>query len=294
MNEPDDGSDNKATHERAALAAQVGLDAQGRITRISDTAAHRLGSFPGHLIGRSLAEVALEARDAAMADVESLAYAISHDLRAPLRHLQGFASLLKSEAGERLDQEQKHYLDVMGNASKRMGSMIEAVLEVSRIQRASLRHQPADMLSMVREGIARAEATEPGRRFEWKVDDLLPITGDRALLRQLWGLLLANAVKFTRGRDPAIVDIRSTRRDPVIEYSVRDNGAGLEQAYVGKLFTLFQRLHTDSEFPGLGTGLALASRIVARHGGTMRIEGETGVGACVTFTLPARDTGQAR
>ncbi len=218
-------------------------------------------------------------------ELEAFSYSISHDLRAPLRHMDGFAGLLAKHAKDSLDEKGRRYLDTIAGAAKQMGRLIDDLLDFSRVGRVKLRKAPVAMGRLVEE--VRRGLETGGRRISWKVGELPEAEGDEALLRQVWVNLLSNAVKYTGKREEAAIEVGACREDGLgIVYSVRDNGVGFDMKYADKLFGVFQRLHAAGEFEGTGIGLALVQRIVARHGGTVRAEGRTGEGATFSFSLP--------
>ncbi len=269
------------------------VDGEGCIVEFDDAAAELFGIARAGALGRPLAEVAREAiesvrasRAAAVKELEAFTHAVSHDLRAPVRHVQGFVALLESEQKDKFEGEALHFLDVIGKSARKLNAMIEGLLAHSRAARVELRSSELDMEQIVRDAVASAGRRVPERRIAWEVGPLAPAQGDRALIRQVWDILIDNAVKFTKDVPEAHVTLGCRDAEGGVEYYVRDDGAGLQMEYAAKLFTLFQRVHHENEFEGLGVGLAVARRIVARHGGTMRLEGKSGAGACASFTLP--------
>ncbi|MDF1484552.1 ATP-binding protein [Ramlibacter sp. H39-3-26] len=243
---------------------------------------------------RALAERERQLADARAAQ-EDLLRAVSHDLRAPVRHATAFGQLVRELVAERGGMEEAlGYLDTMEQSARRMGRMIDGLLELSRIGRATLQRQPVDMAALVAgvrdELMAGAAAT--GRAIEWRIAPGLPaVPGDAAWLRVLWAHLLGNAVKFSRERAPAHIAVawecgEDEAGAACCAFTVRDDGAGFDAAHAGPLFGVFQRLHPESEFEGVGTGLAAARAIVARHGGGIAIHGAPRQGCVVRFTLP--------
>jgi PAS domain S-box-containing protein len=228
-------------------------------------------------------------------ELEAFSYSVSHDLRAPLRHIAGFAGKLERHLGEHVDEKAHHYLEVISSAAQRMAQLIDDLLVFSRLGRGAMRMQPVDMQSMVEEARALVETDTAGRRIEWKVAPLPVVVADENMLRTVWQNLLGNAVKYTGQRELARISVETSRAsNGDYQFTVADNGAGFDMEYAGKLFGVFQRLHRASEFPGNGIGLANVRRIVARHGGRVWAEGEPGQGARFHFSLPASDAGDSR
>jgi PAS domain S-box-containing protein len=228
-------------------------------------------------------------------ELEAFSYSVSHDLRAPLRHISGFAGKLETQLGEHADERSRHYIDVISSSSRRMAQLIDDLLVFSRLGRGALRLQTVDMQSLVEEARALVESDTRDRRIDWKIAPLPIVIGDENMLRTVWQNLLGNAVKYTGNRERGQIEV-SIDRTPGgdYEFAVRDNGAGFDMQYAGKLFGVFQRLHRASEFPGNGIGLANVRRIIARHGGRTWAEGELDRGATFHFSLPASDVPGSR
>ncbi|HZN86641.1 MAG TPA: ATP-binding protein [Burkholderiales bacterium] len=222
-------------------------------------------------------------------ELADFSYSVSHDLRAPLRHIDGFARLLEAELGAPGGKAGR-YLATIGAAARRMDALLEDLLQFSRAAREPLAPQRVEPAALVQALIREAAGTIGERRVEWVVDELPAVTADPALLRTVLRNLLSNALKFTRAREPARIEIRARRLDGgAVELQVRDNGAGFDMQFAEKLFGVFQRLHDDEEFEGRGIGLATARRILHRHGQRIRGEGAPQAGAAFTFTMPAAD-----
>jgi ABC-type amino acid transport substrate-binding protein/nitrogen-specific signal transduction histidine kinase len=229
-----------------------------------------------------------EALVAANKELEAFSYSVSHDLRAPLRHVSGFVQLLQANAKDRLDETGARYLDVIAGAAKKMGELIDDLLSFSRTGRAQMHLEAVPLGPLVDECRRELEPETSGRAVEWKIGELPEVAADRALLRQVMANLLGNAVKYSRNRSPARIEVSSRRENNEFIVCVRDNGAGFDMKYADKLFGVFQRLHTDAEFEGTGIGLANVRRIVVRHGGRTWAEGEVDKGAAFYFSLPAK------
>jgi PAS domain S-box-containing protein len=234
------------------------------------------------------AELALRAAEleAANKSLESFSYSVSHDLRAPLRHIQGYAELLAGALEGELSQEAGRYLTVIGKAGREMGQLIDDLLEFSRMGRAAMRESRVDLDGLVRSVIANLEMATRGRKIEWNIPALPRVIGDASMLRQVLANLLSNAVKYTGPRDPARIEIACAGEDNGrIILFVRDNGVGFDMKYADKLFGVFQRLHRSNEFEGTGIGLASVERIIARHGGRVWAEAAPDLGATFYITL---------
>jgi signal transduction histidine kinase len=237
-------------------------------------------------LNRELAKRAGEL-EAANRELESFAYSVSHDLRAPLRHMVGFSELLQKHSAAALDDKSRRYMQTILDSAKRMGDLIDDLLAFSRIGRAETKKTAVDLNELTRDVVAEARQGAAGREIAWKIGRLPTCYGDRAMLRLVLVNLVANAVKFTRMRKPAEIEIGCAKSEGgEAELFVRDNGAGFDMQYVDKLFGVFQRLHLREEFEGTGIGLATVQRIVHRHGGKVRAEGALDQGATFHFTLP--------
>jgi len=220
-------------------------------------------------------------------ELESFTYSVSHDLRAPLRHVAGFSELLQKHAASSLDDKSRRYIRSIMESAKKMGTLIDDLLGFARIGRAETMKGSVNLEQLAREAIADVGQEASGRDIAWKIGALPACHGDRAMLRLVMVNLVSNAVKFTRIRSRAEIEIGCARDDArEVEVFVRDNGAGFEMQHVNKLFGVFQRLHLSEEFEGTGIGLATVQRIVHRHGGKVRAEGAVDKGATFYFSLP--------
>lgn len=220
-------------------------------------------------------------------ELEAFSYSISHDLRAPFRHIVGYSELL-SEREPDLDETSRHYLDSIHGAALSAGQLVDDLLNFSRLGRSQLATSGVDMEKLVAEIRRSVQGDLTGRQVEWTVEPLPPAYGDASLLRQALANLIDNALKYSRHEPTAHIRIRGESGEKETVYSVSDNGVGFDMAYVGKLFGVFQRLHRVDEFEGTGIGLALTKRIIDRHGGWIRAEGTLGEGATFTFAIPKR------
>ena len=218
-------------------------------------------------------------------EMEAFSYSVSHDLRAPLRAIDGYSALLDSEASAGLDVEARELLGKIRASVRTMSTLIDELLEFSRTGRSELRRTRLDMGQIVRSAFEQLTTPVDRERVELRVDALPPADGDAALVRHVVTNLLSNALKFSSGRERPVVEVGSREEGDRVVYFVRDNGAGFDMRYVDKLFGVFQRLHSPSEFPGVGVGLAIVQRIVTRLGGTVSATGRVGEGAEFTFSL---------
>lgn len=218
-------------------------------------------------------------------ELESFSYSVSHDLRAPFRHIVGYAELLKARAPS-LDEKSRHFLKSIVDSALHAGRLVDDLLAFSQMGRASLASVRVDMRKLVAEVRRAREHDLAGREVHWHIGDLPEATGDPSLLRQVWTNLIDNALKYSASRERAVIEISATATDSEVCYRVSDNGVGFEMAYVSKLFGVFQRLHLAEQYPGTGIGLALVKRIVERHGGTVSAQGQIDKGATFGFCLP--------
>ncbi len=224
-------------------------------------------------------------------ELEAFSYSVSHDLRAPLRHIDGFAQLLGKHLDASLDASARRYLATITESAKRLGVLIDELLVFSRMGRTELHEAPVAVRPLVDEVVRGLQPEMQGRQIEWEIGELPSVRADAPMLRQVWANLLGNAVKYTRQKPVAHIAV-ACRRDDAEGYvfSVRDDGAGFDMKYVAKLFGVFQRLHSASEFEGTGIGLANVQRIVQRHHGRVWAEGSLGEGATFYFTVPATNS----
>jgi signal transduction histidine kinase len=224
---------------------------------------------------------------AANADLEAFCHSVSHDLRMPLRHIHSYISILEASASSKLNSEERRHVTTVQKAALRMTRLIDDLLAFSRIGRAAMHRQRIRMTELIDETFQDLAPDLTNRRIDWQRHKIPDTVGDPQLLKQVWVNLLANAVKYTRPRDPAKIEIGAEEADNEIVYYVKDNGVGFNMQYADRLFGVFQRLHTEKDFEGTGVGLANVRRIVQRHGGRTWAEGAEGRGATVYFSLPA-------
>lgn len=224
--------------------------------------------------------------EAANKELESFSYSVSHDLRAPLRHVQGYVAMLERTTGGQLSEKAQRYLKIINAAGVEMGQLIDDLLEFSRMGRMEITEGRVVLDNLVRESVDRLKPAAGERNIVWKIAPLPVVVGDAAMLRQVLANLISNAVKYTRQRSPAIIEIgTSADANGEATFFVRDNGAGFDMKYADKLFGVFQRLHRAEEFEGTGIGLATVRRIIVRHGGHVRAEGAVDAGATFFVTL---------
>jgi PAS domain S-box-containing protein len=225
-------------------------------------------------------------------ELEAFAYSVSHDLRAPLRHMAGYSELLQKRASSALDQKSNHYMAMIMESAKRMGNLIDDLLAFSRIGRAETQKTVVSLAQLAREALAEVRQDTEGRNIAWKIGALPDFYGDRSMLRLVLVNLISNAIKFTRTRTQPEIEIGcSEGNGNELVVFVRDNGVGFDMKYVNKLFGVFQRLHQSDEFEGTGIGLATVQRIIHRHGGKVWAEGMVDSGATFYFSAP-RPEGQ--
>ena len=231
--------------------------------------------------------------EAANQELESFAYSVSHDLRVPLRAIDGFSRLVLKQYEGKLDDEGKRLLNVVRDNTQRMGQLIDDILAFSRAGRLEIKASTTDMAALAREAWQELEPSRAEREVLIEIKPLPNAQGDRAMLRQVWANLLANAAKFTLPKPAARIEIEGNIEGTECIYCIRDNGVGFDQQYVHKLFGVFQRLHGIDEFEGTGIGLAIVKRIVTRHGGRVWAEGKVNEGAAFYFALPCLEEKQS-
>jgi PAS domain S-box-containing protein len=224
--------------------------------------------------------------EAANRELESFSYSVSHDLRAPLRAIDGFSRIILEEYGDKYDAEGKRLLNIIRGNTQKMGELIDALLTLSRLGRKEIEVLDMDMTGIVEELFEELGFDTDKRGMEFNIGSLPPARGDKGMIRQVFANLLLNAVKFTKTRDTARIEVGGYNEDSKNIYYVRDNGVGFDMRYKEKLFGVFQRLHNGEEFEGTGIGLAIVQRIVNRHGGEIWAEGKVNEGATFYFALP--------
>ena len=227
-------------------------------------------------------------------ELEAFSYSVSHDLRAPLRSIDGFSKLLLDDHAGQLDAKGQEYLHLVRESAQRMGELIDDLLLLSGVGRADLSRYPID-LSGIAGGVAEGlKKKDPDRKVKWCIEDQLWVDADSGLMRVVLDNLLGNAWKFTAKASAARIEVRAEQQEGVTVFFVRDNGAGFNMDYAEKLFSPFQRLHTESEFAGTGIGLATVHRIIDRHGGRIWADSVVDHGATFYFTIPPARSGGHR
>jgi len=247
----------------------------GSRTTVSDNTQRKKAEDKVHLLNQEL---------------EAFTYSVSHDLRAPLRSIAGYAQILMEDYHEKLAEEGRRIAQIVINNANRMGQLIDELLDFSRLGRKELLHVGVDMHTLVASMVQEMQTHEPGRKIDIVLKPLEPSKADSNMIRQVWENLISNAFKYTRKKEVAEVEIGSYKKDKQICYYIRDNGAGFDMAYANKLFGVFQRLHKADQFEGIGVGLALVKTIIKRHGGDVWAEGKVNEGAAFYFTLPTDES----
>jgi signal transduction histidine kinase len=225
-------------------------------------------------------------------ELESFTYSVSHDLRAPLRHMDGYAQILEEEFAPLLPDEARRYTGRIREGSQRLTRLVEDLLNLSRVGKQSLNRQKVDLTPWIEGLVNEFKAETTGRKIEWRVGRLPMVECDEGLMKQAFINLLANAVKYTRPRVEAVIEIGQIQRNGENALFVRDNGVGFDMKYAGKLFGVFQRLHRAEDFEGTGVGLATVSRIIQKHGGRIWAEAGPDQGAAFFFTLGGQAVGK--
>ena len=275
-----------AEHRDIAMEVAAPLAIAIQHARLRDELARQTGELE-----RRVAERGAAVR-AATAELETVLYSVSHDLRAPLRQLLGFSRLLIEESGPELDPSALHYAQRINQAADHMSTLVDDLVNVSRIGRQDLLRREIQLTPLVEDVVGQLRTETNGRSIEWHIEELPRVEGDTTLIKLALTNLLSNAVKFTRPRQKAVIRIRPVEFEGQVGVAVEDNGVGFKMAYAGKLFGMFQRLHRADEFEGNGAGLAVVQRIVHKHGGRVWAEAEPDRGATFYLTLGGRDTGK--
>jgi signal transduction histidine kinase len=260
--------------EDAESHAQELRESEGKIRELNTSLERRVAERTAEL-------------ESVIEELKAFSYSVSHDLRAPLRHIGGFVSLLQSNVVIASDEKAQRHAAIIAGATQQMGQLIDALLKFSQLGRVNLAvTQGVNVNKLVQEACETAIPANGDRAITWRIADLPSVTADPTLLRQVFANLVSNAVKYSGPRSPAVIEIGSESLDHEVLFFIRDNGVGFDMAYVAKLFGVFQRLHQENEFEGTGVGLANVRRIVSRHGGRTWAESIVDKGATFYFTLP--------
>lgn len=239
---------------------------------------------------RDLAEKTAQL-EATRQELEKFTYSVSHDLRAPLRAIEGFSKILLEDYPEKLDEEGQRYLKILDASSRKMTRLLDDLLRLSRLGRQEMTAARVNMHELATSVWQEIQPQGTGRKIDFKLNSLPDGWGDSVLLHQIWANLLENAIKFTAPRNPAVIEISGTTEPDRVVYSIKDNGVGFDMKSAGKLFGVFQRLHSEEEFNGSGMGLAIAQRLVRRHSGEIWADAKKDKGAAFYFTLPRVEKG---
>ena len=286
--------------ERALLVARRGIDAfwanvligafVALLVTVTIVLTWLCVRIRGEMAERKRQTLAFDRANAALAaanrELESFSYSVSHDLRSPLRAIDGYSQMLEEDYSAHLDDTGRRYIRIVRGGSQRMANLIDDLLAFSRLSRQSLNRQTVDMTALAKRAAAEVLDGQPEPKPAVKIADLPPVRGDPALLRQVWTNLIGNAVKYSSKSTAPEVHVRAATEGRLVRYEVQDNGVGFDMKYADKLFGVFQRLHSVDEYPGSGVGLAIVQRIVTRHDGAVTAQGERGKGATFGFTLP--------
>lgn len=222
-------------------------------------------------------------------ELESFSYSVSHDLRAPLRAISGFAEAVIEDYSDKIEDEGKRYLKLIAENAIKMGQLIDDLLSFSRLGRQEIKKSKIDMYAAAKAAFDELIIQNEERKINFIIHDVEPVFGDKSMIQQVLINLIANAIKFTRSRQEAVIEFGSESKPRSTIYCVKDNGVGFDMRYVDKLFGVFQRLHSVTEFEGTGVGLALVARIIMRHGGRVWAQGKLDEGAAFYFELPKGD-----
>jgi len=282
-----DGSIHPVLYNAAVYRDQAGM-VVGVFAAMHDITERKRAEEALRTLNSDLADRSAEL-EAVNRELEAFSYSVSHDLKAPLRSVDGFAKMLEEDYASRLDDEGRRLLRVVRDSARDMGQLVNDLLTFSRLSRKDLKMMPIKMRDVAQDARRQVEMVAAGRTIRWDIGELPPAFGDEATIREVLINLFSNAVKFTRPRQVATIAIDGRVEGEEVRYTVTDNGVGFDMAYQDKLFCVFQRLHTSDQFEGTGIGLALVQRIVQRHGGRVWAEGKVNEGATFGFTLPRKD-----
>jgi len=274
-------------HKKSGEVFVAQLSAQILTVRGEDLILSAFLDITGRKRAESEREKLITDLEAANKELESFSYSVSHDLRAPLRAIDGFSQMLLKDIGDKLDPESARKFNVISNNSKKMGQLIDDLLKLSRAGRVPVHHEKINMKAGVEDVWKELRAGNPGRNMEIIIGELPIARGDRTLVRQVLSNLLSNAVKFTKNKDKAEIEVSGSNSGDFNAYCIKDNGIGFDMRYYDKVFEIFHRLHNEKDYEGTGVGLAIVKKIIERHGGRLWAESKPGEGATFCFTLPA-------
>jgi light-regulated signal transduction histidine kinase (bacteriophytochrome) len=272
-----------------SIAAKESADGPAFLTAIIDITGRKQAQEELDLYRKRLEGMVKERTSdltASNEELEAFNYSVSHDLLAPLRHISTFAQMLQQRLINHPDEEARHYVDIISNASIKAGSLVSDLLNFSRLGRAEMQKKRVNLNTLVKEVVSEIQEGLKDRKIRWETGNLPEVLGDGILLKLVIFNLVSNAVKFTRNCSEAEIKIACRYEEDKYTCSIADNGAGFDMKYAGKLFGVFERLHPQDDFEGTGIGLANAQRIINRHGGKIWAEGAVGKGATFYFTLP--------
>jgi light-regulated signal transduction histidine kinase (bacteriophytochrome) len=277
----------KAEEEIFRLNAELGKKVAERTNELRKSQLALLNLVEDMNQNTKKIDIANRALEATNKELESFSYSVSHDLRAPLRGMDGFSKTLLEDYSDKLDATGKNYLERIRAGTQRMGLLIDDLLKLSRVNRVEFKRESVDLSKMVRTMLLTVRKNNPARDVKVSIQKDIIIDGDGHLLEIAITNLIDNAWKFTGKTENTRIEFGTLLKDGKTVMFIRDNGVGFDMTYVDKLFGAFQRLHTTAEFPGTGIGLATVQRVIHRHGGQVWAEGEVGKGATFFFTLPA-------
>jgi light-regulated signal transduction histidine kinase (bacteriophytochrome) len=272
----------------AALQAPTGdLSIDATLTGLTDETAVNVGVLAVHEVKRLNEDLVVSNEQLALAnaDLEAFSYTVAHDLRSPIRQIAGFSRILLEEYAPQMPAEARSYLDKVALGAQRMGALVDDLLHLARVGRQPLSLQLTPLDAVVATALDRLQPECASRSIEWRIGSLCSAMCDRGLMTQVFVNLLSNALKYTAGRDSTVIEVEQTLLNDEQVIFVRDNGVGFDMRYAGKLFAVFERLHTVAQFEGTGIGLAIVERIIRRHGGRIWAEAEPDRGATFFFTV---------